>query len=257
MPLPTLTSKEDIDAIVTFLKKKPVGIAVDDAKATIAGSLVDPRKLNAYRVWGFITDNTSKLELTALGRRYSEATNDEKLEMFVSILRAEKVYQLTLEWLHHKQVDQISTTDVASHWYGNFREILGTESERSITEQVNCFMNIASAAGLGQFVIGRRGQPTRLELDKSRLAKFVEQDDESMQDGVLDDVEDSVNAAPNLTANSTPVLNNPQGVAMSPNQSSPSLHIDIQIHIASDASAEQIDKIFESMAKHLYNKLEG
>lgn len=33
---------------------------------------------------------------------------------------------------------------------------------------------------------------------------------------------------------------------------SPSLHIDIQIHISPDSSPEQIDKIFESMAKHLY-----
>lgn len=32
---------------------------------------------------------------------------------------------------------------------------------------------------------------------------------------------------------------------------SPKLHIDIQIHISPDSSAEQIDKIFESMAKHL------
>lgn len=31
----------------------------------------------------------------------------------------------------------------------------------------------------------------------------------------------------------------------------PSLHIDIQIHISSDASANQIDQIFASMAKHL------
>jgi hypothetical protein len=31
-----------------------------------------------------------------------------------------------------------------------------------------------------------------------------------------------------------------------------SLHIDIQIHISSDASADQIDHIFASMAKHLY-----
>jgi hypothetical protein len=34
--------------------------------------------------------------------------------------------------------------------------------------------------------------------------------------------------------------------------SSPSLHIDLQIHISSDASFEQIDKIFESISKHLY-----
>lgn len=32
----------------------------------------------------------------------------------------------------------------------------------------------------------------------------------------------------------------------------PSLHIDLQIHIAPDASPEQIDAIFASMAKHLY-----
>ena len=36
--------------------------------------------------------------------------------------------------------------------------------------------------------------------------------------------------------------------------SSPSLHIDLQIHISPDASAEQIDKIFASMSKHLYNQ---
>lgn len=33
---------------------------------------------------------------------------------------------------------------------------------------------------------------------------------------------------------------------------SPSLHVDVQIHIPAAASAEQIDQIFSSMAKHLY-----
>lgn len=32
----------------------------------------------------------------------------------------------------------------------------------------------------------------------------------------------------------------------------PALHIDIQVHIDATASAEQIDFIFASMAKHLY-----
>lgn len=34
----------------------------------------------------------------------------------------------------------------------------------------------------------------------------------------------------------------------------PQLHIDLQIHIAADAGAEQIDAIFSSMAKHLYDR---
>ena len=39
-------------------------------------------------------------------------------------------------------------------------------------------------------------------------------------------------------------------------QLAPSLHIDVQIHIASDASAEQIEQIFASMGKHLYKNLD-
>jgi hypothetical protein len=32
----------------------------------------------------------------------------------------------------------------------------------------------------------------------------------------------------------------------------PNLHIDIQVHISPEASPEQIEKVFESMARHLY-----
>lgn len=34
----------------------------------------------------------------------------------------------------------------------------------------------------------------------------------------------------------------------------PALHIDVQVHIPSDATVEQIDAIFSSMAKHLYQQ---
>ncbi|MCL5107374.1 MAG: DUF5343 domain-containing protein [Chloroflexi bacterium] len=34
----------------------------------------------------------------------------------------------------------------------------------------------------------------------------------------------------------------------------PAVHIDLQIHISAEASAEQIDRVFASMAKHLYGR---
>lgn len=37
----------------------------------------------------------------------------------------------------------------------------------------------------------------------------------------------------------------------------PALHIDVQVHIDSSASAEQIDQVFASMARHLYSKSSG
>lgn len=36
---------------------------------------------------------------------------------------------------------------------------------------------------------------------------------------------------------------------------SPSFHLNVQIHISADASAEQVDRIFESMARHLESLL--
>jgi hypothetical protein len=37
----------------------------------------------------------------------------------------------------------------------------------------------------------------------------------------------------------------------------PAVHIDIQIHISPESTSDQIDKIFESMAKHLYGSKPG
>lgn len=37
-------------------------------------------------------------------------------------------------------------------------------------------------------------------------------------------------------------------------QSEPSVNINLQIHISSDATPDQIDQIFESMSKHIYHK---
>ena len=38
------------------------------------------------------------------------------------------------------------------------------------------------------------------------------------------------------------------------NSDGPSVHVDVQVHISPDATADQIDAIFASMAKHLYAK---
>lgn len=40
-----------------------------------------------------------------------------------------------------------------------------------------------------------------------------------------------------------------------PKAASPSMHIDIQVHISPQASAEQIDAIFASMGRHLYRSV--
>jgi Family of unknown function (DUF5343) len=61
--------------------------------------------------------------------------------------------------------------------------------------------------------------------------------------------EDEATTYNDVSANGRGATEAPQRSA---NRIEPSLHIDIQIHIAPDASSEQIEQIFASMAKHLY-----
>jgi hypothetical protein len=57
------------------------------------------------------------------------------------------------------------------------------------------------------------------------------------------------------SADKSPAVSAPEPVLTPVNHQSnqPNVHLDIQIHIPADASVEQIDQIFASMAKHLYH----
>ena len=67
------------------------------------------------------------------------------------------------------------------------------------------------------------------------------------------------NIGPNSSAQPEPVPTVPVKVDPPPRTNiatpkEPAVHIDVQIHIDSSASAEQIDQIFSSMARHLYGR---
>lgn len=53
---------------------------------------------------------------------------------------------------------------------------------------------------------------------------------------------------------SSPSLNSNTPITPNPSSAIPAVHIDLQIHISPDASPDQIDSIFASMAKHLYGR---
>ena len=66
---------------------------------------------------------------------------------------------------------------------------------------------------------------------------------------------DTVSETSDAAPAPSPVDESPQATRMPQVlDRSPALHIDIQIHIDSTASAEQIDLIFSSMARHLYKR---
>lgn len=78
---------------------------------------------------------------------------------------------------------------------------------------------------------------------------------------LVDEAEFPASSAPKQTTMQSGPLHTP-AAAQAPhvppipqaNNSGPGLHIDIQIHISPESTPDQIDKIFESMAKHLYGR---
>lgn len=80
-----------------------------------------------------------------------------------------------------------------------------------------------------------------ISLIASTFKKLVAEADFS--NSVEDDLSGEA-ISPHNSADKSPVVKG--------ENTQPSLHIDLQIHISADSTTEQIDAIFSSMAKHLY-----
>jgi uncharacterized protein DUF5343 len=86
----------------------------------------------------------------------------------------------------------------------------------------------------GKQVIAKTVSTFKTLAEQAEFSPIAEQTDLHMSSGPLH------------TPAVRPVLSN------QPSRSGPSVHIDVQVHISPEASADQIDQVFASMAKHLY-----
>jgi hypothetical protein len=173
MTLALNTTAEDVEAIVGYLKTKATGATRDDAKAALGSAPVDPRKVNALITWGLVAKDGNKLKLTSLGWELSRASEQKKPELYSRILRALPPYVSAIDWMFHQGFDQVANVALAAHWHEHHPADLGTESEETMKMMAVCFFRLCQAAGIGTLRIGRRGQPTRLEINRENLSQFI------------------------------------------------------------------------------------
>ncbi len=173
MPLAVLTTAEDVVAIVKYLKTKTTGATVADARAAIKKEVLDYRKLAAYQQWGIMAKEGDRIKLTQRGWDLARKP-DSEVQTFRSILDSVKPYRSVVEWIYHQNLDAVTNVEVAAHWHEHHSESLGTTNENTIKDNAVCFFHLCKAAGLGRLVIGRRGQPTRLLVDRPQLQEYIE-----------------------------------------------------------------------------------
>lgn len=115
--------------------------------------------------------------------------------------------------------------------YADLFAVYPDAGQRSQDEIEHVFSTSSSG---GKQVIKKTVGTFRALAEQAEFAPVNEQTDLSMPAGPLH----------------TPAIHAPTGAGRS--SAGPALHIDVQIHISPEASADQIDQIFASMSKHLY-----
>ena len=173
MSLPVKTTVEDVAAIVSYLKTKPTGVTVKEARGVVDPRILDGRKLRAYSDWLLVQQDGDKIRLTETGRRLARTPGDPGL--FREIVGSIPTYRASMEWAFHQSFKELTVDELAANWHQHHKTAVGTDADGSIKAAVTCFFNLAEGAGLGNYVLGRKGQPTRLELDGESLRIFVEE----------------------------------------------------------------------------------
>jgi hypothetical protein len=171
MPLPIMTSDEDVQKIVDYFKTKATGVTIDEAKP-ILGKYLDKRKITAYIYWGILKKEGDKFKLDELGRQFSRTTSEGKKNIFLDILKNTRAYHACLEWCFHRKYDEITNVEVATFWHEHHSTEAG-DIEETIKDAAVTLFYICEAAGLGKRLMGRRGGSTRFVFDKEALGQYI------------------------------------------------------------------------------------
>lgn len=173
MSLPILTTIDDVGSIVSYLKTKPTGASLAEAKAVVKKQVLDPRKITAFTFWEIVSKEGDRLKLSKRGWDLARNSRPDT-DIFGEILGSIPPYRSVLEWAFHQKMATITNVDVAAHWHEHHTSDSGEVKETTLKDQAVCFFHLSQAAGIGKLFIGRRGQQTRLEINKAALEAFVQ-----------------------------------------------------------------------------------
>lgn len=220
MTLPVFTTPDDVKAVAKFLGRKPSGATIADASAVL-GVSVEKRKLATMQLLGMLSRDDGRLKLTPdIGRTLARVADKdaefaEQLRSRIALIPA---YAACLEWAHHEELESLAAPEVGAFWHDHYNAELGTDVEREIGQRATCFLQLAAGCGLGEYLNGRRGQPTRLVIDKHALDAFV-QSKEFDSDCASESASHEEHDEDSIPAEVTPALNQQSGEAALPKPS--------------------------------------
>ncbi|TXT16761.1 MAG: hypothetical protein FD138_4694 [Planctomycetota bacterium] len=155
--LPFLGDPEDLGKVLQFLKTRPTGVTLSEAGRVLDKSLLDPRKFDFYDLLALFSRIDGRLRLNNDGLAFLDGTPTKREEIVRSRIRQFEPYHSLIEWAFHKS---------------------GTAR---VEAAPSTFFRSCEFAGLGHFVVGRRGSKSRIEFEREKVAKYLHEDAESAE----------------------------------------------------------------------------
>jgi len=173
MELPIQADISEIDNIMSFLSSKIKEIPLDEAQKVNKKWFTD-NNISAFEFLGLIERNSMGIKLTEEGRKYTNAQDEKnKNEIIILSLKKIKLYDTTLEYIHHNKKSTPTKAEVGSYWNDSFKDIVGEFTEEQISASVLFFFRLLDKVELGKFVSAGRGRESHIALDNVKLAEYV------------------------------------------------------------------------------------
>jgi hypothetical protein len=170
--LPYLARHDDILQLLEYLRKKPLGAAISEVTNALGAEILDARKVEAYKLTELF-DFKDRLSLSALGVEFAQSNAEARRGIVWRMLKKVRPYDGILEWAHFQKKDQLDAEGVRLKWSTEFKDEIDTTNRQRFELAPIFFFSMCEGAGLGKFVTGRKGQPTRLEIVPNALEEYV------------------------------------------------------------------------------------
>ena len=254
--VPIKTSIEDIQKVMGFLSRQ-IGW-VESARIEKALGALDDRKVAAMVEFGLILRDGKNLRTTDRGQLFSTDPQAALREVLLSV----DLYKSTLDWVHYGKRNEVTAAEVGQYWETSHKDTIGTLTGTTLGYGAVTFGRVIAGAVAGRFTLGRGGKETRIEFDLSVVDLLVTGKTDVEQPAPADEVD----AAGVATEEKTP---SPEGASTPPAtmerqvvppvptvnvSTSPSVHVNVEIHIAADATADTVREIFKNMARYVLDK---
>ena len=255
--LPLKTTVDDIDILTTYLKSQVGWTSLDRLRTAIDTKHADNRKLEATRYIGLVERDGENIRLSTLGREYASASDGgDREDLLLKAIRRTPLYSETVQWLHWTKRYEPNKPDIGNYWHDKHPDKLEGAKNTALTDAAVFFLRLAGAAGLGQFIpAGNRRPETLLRADPAKLAAYVDEISKGSMEQEPPARPSETGSTP-AEAGSAPVLQPTSPHSSVPQvsvQTSPAVHVNIEIHIAADATAATVEEIFKNMRKYVLN----